>query len=104
MDYILVLSTINDYEKAKEIARILVEEGLVACTNIVPGVTSIYSWQGEICEDNEWLMLCKTEASYFNKLKARISSLHSYEVPEVISVKIDDGLDDYLKWISNSLT
>ena len=103
MKYILVLCTINDYEKAKEIANILLEGGLIACSNIIPNITSIYRWEGEVCEDSEYLILMKTKSSCFAKLRAEIVKLHPYEVPEIISVNIEDGLDTYLKWISDSV-
>lgn len=102
MECILVLCTINDLKTAKSISGKLVEEKLAACVNIIPQITSIYFWKNEIVEDSEYLMLIKTKNMHFDELKKRILSLHPYEVPEIISLKIDDGSKSYLDWIGNS--
>ncbi len=99
-DYILVLCTINDKEKAKEIARKIVTDKLCACVNILPNVCSVYSWKEKLEEDNELLMIIKTRKSLFERLKNEISNLHPYEVPEIISVEIQDGNKEYLEWLS----
>lgn len=101
MEYILVLCTINNLENAKRISKTLVAEKLAACVNIIPGLTSIYSWKQEIVEDTELLMLIKTKKTLLNELKSRIVELHEYEVPEIISFDIKDGLEKYLDWISS---
>ena len=102
-DFVLILSTINDYEKARDISKKLLEDKLIACSNIVPKITSVYCWKGEICEDGECLMLMKSRRSVFDNIKARISELHPYEVPEIIAIDITDGTSDYLNWIKQSL-
>ena len=99
MEHILVLCTINNFEKSKQISKILVDEKLAACVNIIPNLTSIYRWNSEIVEDKEFLMIIKTKKSLFESLKSRIEELHDYEVPEVISFDINSGLDKYLNWI-----
>ncbi len=99
-DYILVLCTINDKEKAKEIARKIVTDKLCACVNILPNVCSVYSWKEKLEEDNELLMIIKSRKSLFERLKNEISNLHPYEVPEIISVEIQDGNKEYLEWLS----
>ena len=99
-DYILVLCTINDKEKAKEIARKIVTDKLCACVNILPDVCSVYSWKEKLEEDNELLMIIKTRKSLFERLKNEISKLHPYEVPEIISVEIRDGNREYLEWLN----
>lgn len=101
-DYILVLCTINDSEKAKEIARKIVKSKLCACVNIVPDILSVYSWKNKIEEDSEILMLIKTHKQHFPKLKDEIVKLHPYEVPEIISFDITDGNKEYLHWISEN--
>lgn len=100
MKYILVLCTINSIDDAKLISKKLVEEKLVSCANILPNMTSIYAWNNEIVEDIEFLILMKTKENLFEELKSRIVQLHEYEVPEIVSFDIKDGLESYLNWIN----
>jgi periplasmic divalent cation tolerance protein len=104
MDHCVVLTTVNNMNEARTIARALVEERLAACVNIIPGLTSIYRWQGQICEDSELLLLIKTQAARVAALRARLVHLHSYEVPEVIALPITAGSAPYLAWLDSSLT
>lgn len=97
--YIVVFMTAPSEDEAAAIGRTVVEDGLAACCNIVPGLRSIYRWQGKLCDEQEVLCILKTRASLFQTLKDRIVELHSYEVPEVIAIDIKDGHTDYLKWI-----
>ncbi|MCP3165554.1 divalent-cation tolerance protein CutA [Myxococcus qinghaiensis] len=98
-DAILVLVTAPSADKAAELARTLVEEQLAACGNILPGLRSIYRWEGKVQDDAEALILFKTRAALFDALRARIVSLHPYQVPEVLRVDIADGHAPYLAWI-----
>ncbi|MGQ9511353.1 MAG: divalent-cation tolerance protein CutA [Thermaceae bacterium] len=95
----VVLITVPTEEKAKEIARALVEENLAACVNIVPGLTSIYRWKGEVVEDKELLLLVKTTTHRFPALRERVLALHPYTVPEIIALPIVEGHKDYLDWL-----
>ena len=99
----VVLVTAPDEKTARQIARALVEEGLAACVNIIPGLTSIYTWQGEVHEDAEWLLLIKTTDTTYPRLEARIRQLHSYEVPEIIAIAVTKGFHRYLHWIEESV-
>ncbi|MBI5642535.1 MAG: divalent-cation tolerance protein CutA [Deltaproteobacteria bacterium] len=97
--YMMVFSTASNEDEAAGIGRKVVEEGLAACCNIVPKIRSIYTWKGKIHDEQEVLCVFKTRAMFFDDLKKRIKSLHSYEVPEIIAVEIQEGLPEYLAWI-----
>lgn len=99
---VVVFSTAPNAEEAARIGKAVVEEGLAACCNIVPGLRSIYKWKGEVCDEPEVLCVFKTRDGLFERLRDRIKGLHSYEVPEIVSVAIDAGLPDYLDWIRDN--
>jgi periplasmic divalent cation tolerance protein len=98
MTRIIVFSTCANKSEAKKIALALLKSRLAACVNILP-ITSFYWWKDEVRNGSECLMIIKTRARLFPELRRRISVLSSYEVPEIVSVKIDDGLRSYLEWI-----
>jgi periplasmic divalent cation tolerance protein len=101
--YKLVLTTCADQESAESLARPLVEEGLVACINIIPQMSSLYRWQGEVKCERETLLLIKTTAEQYSALERRLLSLHEYELPEIIGLDITAGLPDYLGWLTSSV-
>lgn len=101
---VVVLSTLPSPEKAAEIARILVEERLCACVNLVPGVRSIYRWQGQLQDDTETLAIAKTTPERAEALRARLVELHPYEVPEVLALPVTGGHAPYLAWVGASVT
>ncbi|MEQ1859651.1 MAG: divalent-cation tolerance protein CutA [Chthoniobacteraceae bacterium] len=103
MSALVVLATFPDIVTARRIVRTLVEERLIACGNLVPGVESIYRWKGEVETGAEVLGILKTEDSRFDQLKVRLRELHPYEVPECIALPVADGLPDYLRWIGESV-
>jgi periplasmic divalent cation tolerance protein len=88
----------NDAE-ASEIARILVDERLAACVNIMGGMRSIYRWQGEIQEDKEIVLIAKTRQDLVPALTEKIKDIHSYDCPCVVSLPIDGGNREFLDWI-----
>lgn len=98
----LLYCTCPDADVAQTIARSLVEARLAACVNIVPGLRSIYHWEGEIQDDAECMMMIKSQASKVEAIVQSIRSLHPYELPEVIAVPIVAGLDTYLDWVRDS--
>ncbi len=100
MSVIVVFSTFPNEDKAAEIARTLVTEGLAACANLVPPVRSIYRWQGELCDERETLAIMKTTRERFESLRTRLVALHPYEVPEVIALPVEAGHPPYLDWVA----
>ena len=95
----VVLVTAGSVEEAERMAEALVQEGLVACVNVLPGVTSIYRWEGAVQRDNEVMMVIKTRQPLLDRLVARLQALHSYDVPEVIALPIIAGSESYLGWL-----
>jgi periplasmic divalent cation tolerance protein len=96
---VLALSTAPDAEQAARIGRTLVEERLIACANLVPGLTSIYRWQGAVQTDAEVLLLMKTRRALVPRLKERLPQLHPYQVPELVVTEVTDGLEPYCRWM-----
>lgn len=90
-------------EHATIIARSLLEHRLAACVNVVPGVRSLYWWNDEVTEDGESLLVIKTPQSSVASLEARLSEIHPYDVPEILSLSIDEGADRYLNWVRDSV-
>jgi periplasmic divalent cation tolerance protein len=97
---IVVLVTAPTAERAAELARTLVEERLAACGNVVPGLRSIYRWEGKVQDDAEALLLLKTTRARFDALRDRVLALHPYQVPEVIALPVEAGSAAYLEWIA----
>ena len=98
-EMLLVISTFPDIDKAKMLAHQIVEKQLVACCNIVPGVTSIYRWEGELSEDQECLLIMKTSSSQYQQLEEFIKHHHPYDIPELVAVPVTTGLEEYLSWV-----
>jgi len=100
-DYIVVFVTAPE-DEAADLAKTLVEERLVACVNIVPGLRSIYWWQGKVEDQPEVLCIMKTRSNLFESLRDRVRELHSYEVEEIIALPILAGNLPYLDWIEEN--
>jgi periplasmic divalent cation tolerance protein len=98
-EYVIVFVTAPTCDDGHAIARALVREKLAACVNILPGIRSIYTWEGEVCEDEEVLLIIKTRAKNFEDLSALVKEVHPYDVPEVIAMSLIAGAPDYLNWI-----
>ena len=101
--HIVVLITTSSMAEAQAIGRTLVEERIVACVNIVPGLRSLFRWQGTIEEQEETLMLVKSRGEHLPSILETVKRLHSYTVPEVIALPILAGSSDYLAWIDESV-
>jgi periplasmic divalent cation tolerance protein len=97
-----VLVTAGSEEQAASIARALVGDRLAACVNIIGPVRSIYRWRDAVEDDREFLLVIKTRAALYLKVERRVRQMHTYEIPEVISLPLDRGSPPYLKWILDS--
>ena len=101
-EVLTVFTTWPDLETARAAARTLVEERLAACGNIVPGVESVYRWEGKVETGAEVLVVFKTTIGRYPALEARVRALHPYAVPEVLALRVVDGLPAYLRWVEES--
>ena len=99
---VVVLATCPSQEVGEKLGNALVEERLAACANIIPGLTSIYRWEGKICRDAEVLLLIKTRRMRVPALTRRVKALHPYSVPEVIALPLVGGSASYLSWVHDS--
>jgi len=102
-DKVIVFVTCESREQAENIAQSVVTGKLAACVNVVPGIRSCYVWEQKLTWSEEILLLIKTTRGRFGQLQDRIKSLHSYSVPEIVSVEIDEASDKYLDWIDSSV-
>ncbi len=103
-EFCVAFVTVGKADEAARIAETLVGEHLVACCNLIGPVRSIYRWKGELCREEETLMLLKTRRALFERMRARIAQLHSYSVPEIIALPIIEGHAPYLDWIRDETT
>ena len=103
-EYQIILSSCPDQESADQLASAIIEQGEAACVSIVPGIRSLYRWQGKIESSQEQLLLIKTRKSHYNSLQQLICTLHPYELPEIVAVPIEAGLNEYLSWIDTNLS
>lgn len=100
---VVVLVTAPSAEKAVEIARVVVQEKLAACGNVLPGIRSIYAWEGEMHDDAEALLVLKAPRKRLQELCDRVVALHPYDVPEVIGLPVEGGNERYIDWIIQSM-
>lgn len=99
----IVLSTAGSEDEARKIAHHLVEQRLAACVNIIPGIESVYRWEGKVESNREYLLLIKTSSTMFPEVRDAILELHSYELPECVEIAVEDGSSEYLQWVEESL-
>ena len=103
MPHQLVITTCPSMEEAEQLAEKLLAARLAACVNIVPSVVSLYEWQGKMEREQEFMLFIKTRAEGFPELEKLVRASHSYELPELIAVPIDEGSKAYLNWIDTQL-
>ncbi len=102
-DALIVSCTVPDASVGRGIARRIVKEGLCACVNQIPSVTSYYLYEGEFNEDTEELLIIKSDSAHFESLQARITELHPYDVPEIIATAVIAGNKAYMQWLDTSM-
>ncbi len=102
MPFQMIYVTFGTEENAREVAKHLLEKQLISCANIFPAIQSIYIWKGEIKEDQEIVAIFKSRAGLFKEIEDAITSLHTYEVPCIVALPIEQAHEPFLKWIENS--
>ncbi len=102
-EQVIVLMTAGSQEEADRIAQALVTEMLAACVNVIPGITSVYRWEGKLRRDQEWLLVAKSRHDVLADLTQRVQALHSYDVPEIIALPLTGGSEAYLRWIDSEV-
>ncbi len=102
MDKLWLYITCKDKQEAIEVGKELVEDKLVACANIIEGMTSMYWWNGKVEQEQEVILIAKTQSNLFDRVNEKVSELHSYEVPCVVAFPIVAGNKEYLDWITDS--
>jgi len=102
-DKIIVFVTCESKEQAEKIAQAVVTEKLAACVNVLPGVRSCFVWERKLTWADEVLLLIKSTRGRFDQLQDRIKGMHSYSVPEIVGLTIDDAFDKYIEWIDEAV-
>ena len=100
---IVVFNTCGSADEAERIARMLVEQRLAACVNVIAPVRSFYRWQGAIESAEEWLLVIKSSRELFGRLRLLLETEHSYELPELLALPVIEGAPDYLQWMDGEL-
>ena len=103
MNFFLTYITTKNEEEALTLANLAVKKNLAACGNIIPNMKSIYKWQNKLQNDKETLLILKTNSNKYPLLEKLILEKHSYEVPCILKIPINDGNKEYLKWIEGNL-
>jgi periplasmic divalent cation tolerance protein len=103
LQYGVVMVTAPSKTEGEAIAKTLIQEKLAACVSMMP-VYSIYTWQNEVHQDEEWQLLIKSDLTHFPRLETRIRDIHSYEVPEIIALPVVAGSQPYLQWIAEQVS
>ena len=101
---LIVLTTVASRDEGEKLARLIVEEKLAACVQILPQMTSVYFWEGKVQSESEHLLLIKTLEENFDDLSEFIKKNHSYDVPEIVAIEAEKVSNDYRKWMADYLT
>lgn len=101
--YSLIYITTSESSESKKIAKTLLEEKLVACTNIIPQINSLYLWKGEIEDDDESILIAKTKTDKVDQVIKRVEEIHSYETPCILQLEVKTGSECYLQWMEDEL-
>lgn len=102
-NYRVVWVTVDSYEQARQIARVMLSERIAISCNILPGVTSLAMWNDDVTEVQEFLLFIKTSAQALPNVEARIKELHAYDIPEIISIAMDQVSERYMQWMQESI-
>lgn len=102
--YCMIYCTVENVAEGEKIARHLLDKQLIACCNIIPGLISIYRWEGNIEKSEEALLLIKSTCDKYPEIERAILEQHSYDVPEILSVPIREGSNAYLEWMQQNVT
>ncbi len=100
MDFAIILTTASATEEGRSIANTLVEKQLAACVNIIPKISSVYRWEGQIQSETEVLLLIKTTKDLEAEVYREVQAVHSYDTPELITLPITNGSETYLDWLT----
>ena len=103
MSYKIIITTTTNKEEAVKIVRILLKERLIACANIIGSIFSLYWWEGKIQEDNEVLIIMKSNEELLKKTMEKILEIHSYKIPEILVLPIENGSQPYFNWMKECL-
>ena len=103
-DVLVVLCTFPDEAEARQIGALLMEKQVAACVNVVPGLRSIYRWEGKVCDDPEVLGVIKTTREAYRRLEAVLLEAHPYDTPEVLALPVEAAAEGYAKWVAQSVS
>ncbi len=103
-DAIFVYTTVADHDAANRLAELLVETRVAACVHMIPGIVSVYRWQGKVRRDDEVQLVIKSDAGRFDAIETLLRENHPYELPEIVAVRVDRGSRQYLNWIASEVS